>query len=72
MPRHNGFPYYKKGEICAHCGVECQGDPEAEPGDYPEDFGDYFLECPECYRPGCEECMPFGRGCVCPECEESE
>jgi hypothetical protein len=28
------------------------------------------LRCPECDREGCGECMPGGRGCICPECEE--
>ncbi len=28
------------------------------------------LVCPGCGRVGCYECMPSGRGCVCPECEE--
>jgi hypothetical protein len=30
----------------------------------------FIFECPECARNGCPECMPAGRGCVCPECEE--
>ena len=28
------------------------------------------LECPGCLREGCHECMPSGRNCYCPECEE--
>ncbi len=28
------------------------------------------LHCPGCGREGCYECMPSGRGCICPECEE--
>ncbi len=28
------------------------------------------LRCPECGREGCFSCMPAGRGCICPECEE--
>jgi hypothetical protein len=31
----------------------------------------YVLHCPTCGRVGCPECMPAGRGCECPECEES-
>lgn len=31
-----------------------------------------FLECPECGRDGCDKCMPAGRGCACPECEDGE
>jgi hypothetical protein len=40
---------------CPNCGCDCTGDE---------------LVCPECGRDGCSECMPAGRGCVCPECEE--
>jgi hypothetical protein len=29
------------------------------------------LVCPECGRQGCFECMPAGRSCICPECEEA-
>lgn len=29
-----------------------------------------LLICPQCEREGCPECMPSGRGCLCPECEE--
>jgi hypothetical protein len=28
------------------------------------------LTCPRCGRDGCHECMPFGRGVICPSCEE--
>jgi hypothetical protein len=28
------------------------------------------LVCPECSRDGCFTCMPAGRNCICPECEE--
>lgn len=62
--RVNGFLVYEEGETCDHCGaVQHAG---------PEDAGvaGYVLECPECYRPGCEQCMPMGRGCKCPECED--
>lgn len=30
------------------------------------------LQCPSCSRDGCFECMPSGRGCACPECEQGE
>jgi hypothetical protein len=53
------------------CGELQEGDPEAPPDSYPDDFGGYFLECPECYSPGCDECFPCGRGCPCPNCEEN-
>ena len=71
MKRVRGFPYYDKGDTCAGCGVKQEGDPEAKPGDYPDDFGGYFLECPECYYPGCDECIVGGRGCMCDECENA-
>jgi hypothetical protein len=46
-------------KTCAHCGhVEKEED------------GLYYLECPGCEREGCDECMPMGRGCLCPECED--
>lgn len=32
----------------------------------------HALQCPECYEPGCDECFPSGRGCVCPSCEEDD
>lgn len=70
MPQVNGFKYYLKDKTCPYCGAAQTGDPEAKPGDYPDDFGGYALECPQCCRDGCEECMPCGRGCTCPECEE--
>ena len=28
------------------------------------------MTCPRCGREGCSECLPFGRGVICPECEE--
>lgn len=31
----------------------------------------YYLTCPTCGREGCGECMPAGRGCECPECENN-
>lgn len=61
--RVDGFLVYEEGEKCAHCGKEQQQGSE-------DSVAGYVLECPECYRPGCEECMPMGRGCKCPECEE--
>lgn len=30
-----------------------------------------FYACPDCNRDGCDACMPSGRGCLCPECEEA-
>ena len=29
------------------------------------------LTCPQCDREGCYNCMPSGRGCCCPECEDA-
>lgn len=51
--------------VCGHCGQKA-----GTPGD--EDDLPYRLQCPECYRDGCEACMPNGRGCICPECEDAE
>lgn len=31
-----------------------------------------IFTCPRCGREGCWKCMPAGRGCICPECEEQE
>ena len=31
-----------------------------------------ILCCPECGRDGCWNCMPAGKGCICPECEEKK
>ena len=45
---------------CEYCG----GEPAPEAGIY------YRYECPECGRPGCDECMPAGAECECPECEQ--
>jgi len=69
MPRRrvNGFPVYEDGEGCEGCGaVQHQTPQEKEDGDP----AGYYLECPGCCKPGCEECMPSGRGVPCPECEE--
>lgn len=44
---------------CPHC--DNNGDHEKA----------YVLQCPGCGRDGCPECIPAGRGCVCPECEEA-
>lgn len=66
-PMLNGFPIYNEGEKCHHCGkVQHQNEADKKNGDPPG----YLLTCPECYRPGCEECMPMGQGCKCPKCEE--
>jgi hypothetical protein len=53
--------YVTWDDECAYCGADDDDDDE-EPL--------YIYECPRCYREGCPECMPGGRGCVCPECEE--
>lgn len=72
MKTYNGFPYYEEGTTCPFCGREIELEKEErESGSYPDDFGDYYLECPGCGREGCSECMPCGRGCLCPECEEA-
>jgi hypothetical protein len=50
-------------DCCDYCGRE-----NVKPQDR--------LECSKCNRPGCctEEggCMPAGRNCTCPECEEDD
>lgn len=46
-----------ESESCPHCGADLE-----------EDDGK-ILQCPQCDREGCSECMPAGRGCICPECE---
>lgn len=51
------YPVWEDG-VCDNCGYRDSGD----------DF--YRLTCPTCGREGCFECMPAGRGCECPECEE--
>lgn len=51
----------RKKDNCPYCG---QGRTPLPDGSY--------LECPECKREGCDACMPAGRGCACPECEEKE
>jgi len=65
--RVNGFLVYEDGEKCEGCGaVQRQTKEDKANGDP----AGYVLECPECYCPGCEECMPLGRGCACLSCEE--
>lgn len=63
----NGYPIYEDGEKCEGCGaVQHQTEEDKANGDP----AGYVLTCPQCYRPGCEECMPAGRGCICPKCED--
>lgn len=54
-----GFLMWKDRK-CGHCGHQEGGDEPA-----------YKLDCPDCGRDGCADCMPMGRGCTCPECEEA-
>lgn len=49
---------------CPHCGAKLDG----EDRELIALHG--MLTCPRCGREGCSECMPFGRGVICPECEE--
>jgi hypothetical protein len=68
-PMLNGYPIYEDGEECPGCGaVQHQTEADKANGDP----AGYALTCPECYRDGCEQCMPCGRGVKCPECEEKE
>ena len=46
-------------ETCPYCGLALDRD-------------EYVIECPECFRPGCLQCMPCGVNCLCPQCEEAE
>lgn len=43
---------------CPSCGEECTSEE--------------LHECPGCDRPGCDYCMPLGKDCPCPECEDEE
>lgn len=43
-------------DCCPHCG--------AEPVEV-------LIQCPGCGRDGCDECIPGGRGVLCPDCEEA-
>lgn len=54
-------------ETCPYCGAPV-GDDE---GDY-RTANANRLVCPKCSRDGCPKCMPAGRGCMCPECEEGD
>lgn len=65
----NGFLVYEDGEACAGCGAIQRQTKEEKKRKEP---AGYYLECPRCYKPGCEECMPEGRGCICPACKEDE
>jgi hypothetical protein len=49
---------------CSHCGAKL----DAEDLELIARHGP--VTCPRCDRDGCNECMPFGRGVICPECEE--
>ena len=67
--RVNGFQVYEDGEACEGCGaIQHQSAEDKANGDP----AGYYLECPECCEVGCDECMPSGRGVVCPKCEESD
>ena len=49
---------------CSHCGAKL----DAEDLELLARHGP--VTCPRCSREGCNECMPFGRGVICPGCEE--
>jgi hypothetical protein len=56
---------------CAHCGA-VRADLSA---DWQEDLPDGEMPgyvCPRCGRHGCLICMPGGKRCLCPECDEGE
>ncbi len=56
----------QKPVVCEHCGTP----KDQEELDLEKTFGQ--LMCPSCERNGCFECMPSGRNCPCPECEEAD
>lgn len=43
---------------CGYCGHKEDEEPP------------FYLICPVCEREGCDDCMPMGRGCACPDCED--
>lgn len=57
----NHYPIWPNAK-CGWCGHDASNDPNGE-------CYAYKLTCPECYREGCDECMPSGRGVMCPDCE---
>lgn len=46
-------------ETCPYCGTTMATDEKV-------------LSCPWCLREGCNNCMPAGRGCLCPNCENTD
>ena len=52
------------GQACPHCGARL----DDEDRELLAKHGP--VTCPQCGREGCNECMPFGRGVICPGCEE--
>lgn len=71
MSQSNKFPTWEEGT----CDCGARQDEVCELTD-PEDLESfepfYKFTCPGCLLEGCHECMPDGRGCSCPECEEAE
>jgi len=64
MPEEN-FPR-TNDETCPYCSEKLDSEDQKL-------FSKYGpLECPECGREGCSQCMPMGRDCMCPECEQVE
>lgn len=59
----NSFPIWPEAK-CVACGHDASDDPNGE-------CYAYQLECPSCGKEGCDDCMPGGRGVVCPECEDN-
>ena len=63
MSEHNiNYPIWLDAK-CEECGYDASDDPDGE-------TYLYKLKCPICERDGCDICMPAGRGCPCPDCEE--
>ena len=51
-------------ETCDYCGAELNKE------NLPPDGR--RMMCPGCGREGCLSCMPGGKSCTCPECEEGD
>ena len=58
----NDYPLWPDAK-CGECHHDASNDPNG-------DCYLYKLECPSCGKVGCDECMPAGRGCPCPDCEQ--
>jgi hypothetical protein len=66
------FDFEWSEDRCDHCGARH----EDLLDDLADEIGATYgaivpgYVCPRCGRDGCPNCMPGGRNCLCPECEE--